>query len=70
LHGKRARKGVFITTGRFSEDAISYVNTIDPKVILIDGKTLATFMIDFGLGTTVAATYEIKRIDTDYFSEE
>ena len=70
LHGKRARKGVFITTGRFSEDAISYVNTIDPKVILIDGKTLATFMIDYSLGTTVAATYEIKRIDTDYFSEE
>ena len=29
LHGKRARKGVFITTGRFSEDAIEYVNNID-----------------------------------------
>jgi restriction system protein len=70
LHGKRARKGVFITTGRFSEDAISYVNTIDPKVILIDGKTLATFMIDFSLGTTVDAIYEIKRVDTDYFAEE
>jgi restriction system protein len=70
LHGKRARKGVFITTGRFSEDALAYVNTIEPKVILIDGKRLATFMIDFNLGTTVAANYEIKRIDTDYFAEE
>jgi restriction system protein len=41
LHGKRARKGVFITTGRFSEDAIDYVNKIEPKLILIDGRTLA-----------------------------
>ncbi len=70
LHGKRARKGVFITTGRFSEDAIGYVDSIDPKVILIDGRTLANLMIDFNLGTTTAANYELKRIDSDYFGEE
>jgi len=50
LHGKRAKKGVFITTGRFSADAISYVAAIDPKVILIDGRSLADYMIDFGIG--------------------
>lgn len=70
LHGKRAKKGVFITTGRFSEDALDYVNTIDPKVILIDGRHLANLMIDFNLGTTTAANYELKRIDSDYFGEE
>jgi restriction system protein len=70
LHGKRARKGVFITTGRFSEDAIDYVNKIEPKVILIDGRTLANLMIDCNLGTTTAASYEVKRIDSDYFGEE
>ena len=70
LHGKRAKKGVFITTGRFSEDALDYVNTIDPKVILIDGRTLANLMIDYSLGVATAMTYEIKRIDTDYFGEE
>lgn len=70
LHGKRAKKGVFITTGRFSDDALRYVESIDPKVILIDGKKLAELMIDCGLGTTSTATYEIKRIDSDYFSEE
>jgi restriction system protein len=70
LHGKRAKKGVFITTGRFSEDAIDYVGTIDPKVILIDGRYLANLMIDFNLGTTTAANYELKRIDSDYFGEE
>ena len=70
LHGKRANKGVFITTSRFSDGAMTYVNAIVPKVILIDGKTLANYMIDFNLGVTRAATYEVKRIDSDYFSEE
>ncbi|HQH74084.1 MAG TPA: restriction endonuclease [bacterium] len=70
LHGKRAKKGVFITTGKFSEDAIHYVRTIDPKVVLIDGKSLAELMIDSGLGTTTTATYQVRRIDTDYFAEE
>jgi restriction system protein len=70
LHGKRAKKGVFITTGRFSDDARDYVDTIDPKVILIDGKLLANYMIDFNLGVARATTYEIKRIDSDFFDEE
>lgn len=70
LHGKRAKKGVFITTGRFSDDALRYVESIDPKVILIDGRTLTELIIDHGLGTSTTAKYEIKRIDTDYFTEE
>ncbi len=70
LHGKRAKKGVFITTGKFSEEAISYVSSIDPKVILIDGSSLAHFMIDFNLGVATSATYMIKRFDSDYFTEE
>lgn len=70
LHGKRARKGVFITTSFFSADAIDYVSRIDPKVVLIDGRQLAELMIDFGLGVTPTVSYEIKRIDADYFDEE
>jgi restriction system protein len=70
LHGKRAKKGVFITTGKFSDDAKSYVTNIDPRVILIDGQMLADLMIDYGLGTTKVVKYEIKKIDSDYFSEE
>ena len=70
LHGKRAKKGVFITTGRFSDDAVKYVESIDPKVILIDGRTLCELMIDYNLGTATTAKYEIKRIDSDYFTEE
>ena len=70
LHGKRARKGVFITTGRFSEEAIQYVENIDPRVILIDGKLLANLMVDNNLGTATSTVYEVKRIDSDYFTEE
>ena len=69
LHGKRAKKGVFITTGRFAADAIEYVSRIDPRVVLIDGRQLAEFMIDFGIGVSPTALYEIKRIDADYFGD-
>ena len=70
LHGKRAKRGVFLTTGKFSDDAIKYVETIDPKVILIDGRRLADLMIDFGVGTSIISNLEIKRMDSDYFIEE
>ena len=70
LHGKRAKKGVFITTGKFSPEAERYVATIDPKVILIDGRALAELMIDYNLGVSASVNYEIKKIDTDYFDEE
>lgn len=67
LHGKRARKGVFITTGVFSSEAVAYVRTIDPKVVLIDGQQLAGYMIDFGVGVTEERIYRVVRIDSDYF---
>jgi restriction system protein len=69
LHGKRARKGVFITTGTFSSDAATYVDHIDPKVVLIDGRRLAELMMDFDVGVNTSVTYRVKRIDSDYFDE-
>ena len=69
LHGKRAKKGVFITTGSFSSDAAAYVEHIDPKVVLIDGRRLAELMIDFEVGVATARTYHVKRVDSDYFEE-
>ena len=70
LHGKRARKGVFITTGKFSADAMDYVKNIDPRIALIDGAQLVQFMIDFDLGISPDRTYELKKIDFDYFEED
>lgn len=70
LHGKRAKKGVFITTSTFTQNAIDYINTVDPNVVLIDGKRLVDLMIEYGLGVSVSNTIEIKKIDSDYFVEE
>jgi restriction system protein len=70
LHGQRAKKGVFITTGSFSNEAKNYVGTIDPRVVLIDGEELTSMMIDYGLGVTTVANYELKRLDSDFFVEE
>ena len=70
LQGHRARKGVFITTSYFTKDAADYVDRIDSKIVLIDGVTLAQLMIDFGLGVAPIASYEVKRIDSDYFTDE
>lgn len=70
LHGHHASKGVFLTTGRFTESAKAYVKTLPSKVVLIDGEQLAKFMIDFNVGVTPRISYEVKRIDIDYFLEE
>ena len=67
LDGQRARKGIFITTSDFSSEAVDYVSRIDKKIILIDGQTMARLMIDFGVGVTSVSTYEVKRIDSDFF---
>lgn len=70
LAGQRAKKGVFITTSSFSKEAISYASQMDTKIVLIDGEQLAQYMIDYNLGVSVQNTYEIKKIDLDYFEEE
>lgn len=70
LEGHRARKGVFITTSQFSNDAKEYVSRIEKKIILIDGQQLADLSIDFGVGVSDVNTYSIRRVNLDYFEEE
>jgi restriction system protein len=70
LQGHRARKGVFLTTSTFSQDAKEYVSNVDSKVVLIDGAMLSRLMLDFDLGVSTVANYAVKRIDSDYFEEE
>jgi restriction system protein len=69
LQGQRARRGVFITTSSFTKEAVQYTSMIENKVVLIDGEMLAKLMIDHAVGVSAVATYEVKRVDTDYFSE-
>lgn len=69
LQGNRAKKGVFITTANFSQEATRYAENLDCKVVLIDGDKLAQHMIDFNIGVSRVASYEIKKVDSDYFEE-
>jgi restriction system protein len=70
LQGQRAKKGIFLTTSSFSKEAHDYANRIDNKIILLDGEQLAQLMIDHNVGVTPVQNYEIKKIDSDYFTEE
>lgn len=70
LVGLKAVKGIFITTSDFTREAQEYVKGIDKKVVLINGKELTQLMIDHGIGVTDIQTYTLKRIDSDYFTEE
>lgn len=70
LDMQRARKGVFITASKFSNDAREYVGLIEKKIVLIDGQELAKLMIQYNLGIGIKEVYEVKQIDSDYFNEE
>ena len=61
-------KGLFVTTGRFSQDAQKYAN--DRHIILIDGQRLAELMIEHDFGVSTEYIYRIKRIDMDVFEED
>lgn len=71
LAGQGAQKGLFITTGAFTKEARSYVEKqLSTKVVLVDGEKLTKLMIEYNLGVSVETVYTIKKIDTDFFSEE
>jgi restriction system protein len=69
MEAYRANKGVFITTTTFSAPASEYVRQIQRKIVLIDGPTLANLMIDHGVGVTGYRSFDLKRLDSDYFEE-
>ncbi|MEI6084625.1 MAG: restriction endonuclease [Verrucomicrobiota bacterium] len=70
LQGRRARKGIFITTSSFTSDAKEYAGMIDTHIILIDGQRLANLMFEHSVGVSTIGRYELKRLDLDYFAEE
>jgi restriction system protein len=70
LHGKRARKGIFLTTSTFTKDAYDYAGGLETKVILISGAQLAELMFKYGVGVSTETTYVVKRIDSDFFEDD
>ena len=69
LLSKKARKGIFITTSNFPKGAYEFVESIEHKIVLIDGSRLADLMFEYNVGLSTQSTYEVKTIDTDYFDE-
>lgn len=69
LQGKRARKGIFITTSDFTSEAKEFVKHIDAKIILISGHQLAELMWEYNIGISISAAFEVKKLDLDFFNE-
>ena len=65
LAGQGAKKGIFITTSSFTKEAKDYTPKNETKIVLIDGYTLAQYMIDYNLGVSIQSKYEKKKIITD-----
>ena len=70
LQGQRSHKGIMLTSSSFTKEAQEYVSRIESKIILIDGPTLSHLMVDYNVGVSPIASYEIKKVDSDYFTEE
>jgi restriction system protein len=69
LAGKKANKGIFITTSDFHDNAHDYAAGLHQKVILVDGRRLAELMIEHSIGVAEEHAYSIKKVDSDYFDE-
>jgi restriction system protein len=70
LAEKKAKKGIFITTSSYTKEALECISKIDSRIILIDGEYLTKLMIDHDIGVTKIRSYDLKRIDSDYFIED
>lgn len=70
LSGKGATKGIFLTTSNFTKEAREYLPASNIKIILIDGKQLCNYMIEYNIGVSSKQIYEIKKLDSDFFEEE
>ena len=69
LLGVKANKGVFITTSRFTKEAMEYAQNVDRSLILIDGDKLTDLMFEYNVGVSKETVLTIKKIDLDYFEE-
>ena len=70
LAGQKARKGVFITTSSFPREATAFASKLESRIVLIDGEQLADLMIDHNIRVSIHQSFELKKMDKDYFLEE
>lgn len=68
LAGRRAKKGVFITTSNYTREALEFAEQVSDSIVLVDGERLAVLMIEHGLGVS-HRPLKIAQVDGDYFEE-
>jgi restriction system protein len=69
LNERKAKKGIFITSSYFADTVKEYVQKVDVKIVLIDGVRLAELMYEYNLGVEPVQTFEVKRVNSDYFED-
>jgi restriction system protein len=70
LVGKKAAKGVFITTSTFSQAAMRYLDSVAHRVVTIDGREVARLMFTHGVGVRTTQRYDVKAVDQSYFDND
>ncbi len=70
LAGRRARKGVFITTSAFTREAREFANQVVESIVLIDGARLTSLMIEHGVAVSHYRVLRLPRVDDDYFEAD
>jgi len=69
LNERKSKKGIFITSSHFNDNAREYIQRVDVSISLIDGKMLAELMYKHDLGVSPKKSLDIKEIDHDFFEE-
>jgi restriction system protein len=62
-------QAVVVGWSSFSREAEDYVQRIERKIVLIDGRRLAQLMLEYDVGVATARAYVVKKVDLDYFDE-
>lgn len=68
LHGAQANQGVFLTTSGFTDSAKAYAESVQLRVVLIDGDLLSRLMVRHGVGVQIEETIHMVKVDEDYFA--
>lgn len=69
LQGAQTNRGVFVTTGRFTQGARQFAESVAMQLVLIDGAELTRLMVEYNIGVSVRETFELKVIDEVSFEE-
>ena len=67
LETHHASKGVFVTTGQFSQPAMEVVKQVNCRVALINGNKLADLMIRHSIGLKKIKAYMFQEVDSLWF---